>query len=62
MAYYRDPNAPISLNIAIRESKEIVLINIEIVLLIEQISGKSKDYLELNAKCIKLYSIKANKL
>ncbi|KAJ5193081.1 hypothetical protein N7449_009223 [Penicillium cf. viridicatum] len=62
MAYYRDPNAPISLNTAARESKEIALINVEIVLLTGQISGKPKDYLELDTKYIKLYSIKANKL
>ncbi|KAJ5193151.1 hypothetical protein N7449_009293 [Penicillium cf. viridicatum] len=56
MAHHRDPNAPISLNTATRESEEIALINAEIVLLTGQISGKPKDYLELDTKRTKLYS------
>ncbi|CAI7595632.1 unnamed protein product [Penicillium viridicatum] len=66
MAHHRDPNAPISLNAAAREafsqSEEIALIDAEIVLLTEQISGKPKDHPELDAKRTKLYSTKANKL
>ncbi|KAJ5783753.1 uncharacterized protein N7518_009430 [Penicillium psychrosexuale] len=65
-AYYRDSNAPVTLNAATREefsqSEEIALIDTEIVLLTKQISGKPKDHPELDAKRTKLYSTKANKL